>query len=293
LAESGLAVGDGAMGTMLQQHGLKFGECPERWNLDRPETVRMVHKAYADAGAQYVETNTFGANRIGLSRYGLDERQPEIVRSAVRSAREGAGDGVLVAGSIGPSGVLLEPYGEASPDQVREAMRELAGCLEAEQVDFFVVETMTDINEALLALEAVKAVSERPVAATMSFQKSPKGMRTVMGQRPADCAAQLRDAGADIVGTNCCNGFEEAVWIVEEMGDVGVPVMVQPNAGIPAIVEGVPVYNQTPERMAEEAPRLLEAAEGEPGVRIVGGCCGTTPAHIRAIRQKLKNRGQA
>jgi 5-methyltetrahydrofolate--homocysteine methyltransferase len=282
LAKSEVVLGDGAMGTMLQKHGLEFGECPERFSLEKPEVLRMVHKAYADAGARYATTNTFGANRIGLSRYALDGRIPEIVRNAVTAAREGAGGGVLIAGSVGPTGALLEPYGDASPADVLEAFREVAGHLDSEGIDFYVVETMTDINEALLALEGIKAVSERPIVATMSFQKSPKGMRTVMGHKPADCAVALRDAGADIVGTNCCNGIEEAVWIVEEMGDAGVPIIAQPNAGIPVIEEGKPVYNQTPDRMAADVPGLLKT-----GIRIIGGCCGTTPEHIRAIGESL------
>ena len=182
-------LGDGAMGTMLQKHGLEFGECPERFNLERPEVVRMIHAAYAEAGSEFVTTNTFGANRIGLARYRLDERLPEIVRNAVTSAREAVAEGVLVAASVGPTGALLEPYGDASPSDVREAFTETAGHLDAEGVDFFIVETMTDINEALLALEGVKSVSDRPVIATMSFQQTPKGMRTVMGNGAADSAA--------------------------------------------------------------------------------------------------------
>ncbi len=284
LAGTRVVLGDGAMGTMLQTHGLEFGECPERFNLERPEILRMIHRAYADAGSEFVTTNTFGANRIGLARYGLEGRIGEIVSRAVASAREAVGDSVLVAASIGPTGALLEPYGDVAPECVKEAFREVAEHLEREDIDFFIVETMTDVNEALLAIEGIKAVSDRPIVATMSFQTTPKGMRTVMGHQPADCAARLRDAGAAIVGTNCCKGVEEARWIIEEMGGVGVPLIAQPNAGIPVIEEGKAVYNQTPARMAAEIPELLNA-----GVSIIGGCCGTTPDHISAIRDGVRS----
>ncbi len=282
LAKSRVVVGDGATGTMLQKYGLEFGECPERFNLEKPEVVRMVHKAYADAGAEYIETNTLGANRIVLARHGLEERLGEIVKKAVVSAREGVGEEVLVGASVGPTGRLLEPYGDASADELRDVFGEVAAYLDAEDIDFFIVETMIDINEAVVALEGITAVSGKPIVATMSFQQTPKGMRTVMGNEPADCAARLRDTGASIVGTNCCNGVEEAVWIIEEMGDVGVPIIAQPNAGVPVLEDGKPIYKLPPERMADDIPELIKA-----GARVIGGCCGTTPDHIRAFRQKL------
>lgn len=282
LAESRVVIGDGAMGTMLQKYGLEFGECPERFNLEKPEVVRMVHKDYADSGAEYVETNTLGANRMMLARHNLDEKLGEVLKKAVVCAREGARENVLVGASVGPTGRLLEPYGDASVDELRDVFREVATYLDAEDIDFFIVETMIDINEAVVALEGVTAVSEKPIVATMSFQQTPKGMRTVMGNEPADCADRLRDAGASIVGTNCCNGVEEAIWIIEEMRDVGVPTIAQPNAGVPVLEDGKPIYKQTPERMADDIPNLIKA-----GARLIGGCCGTTPDHIRAIRQKL------
>jgi 5-methyltetrahydrofolate--homocysteine methyltransferase len=272
-------LGDGAMGTALMEQGLKIGGCPEAWNLERPEVVAGIHKAYRDAGCDFVETNTFGANTIKLARHGLDSKLADLVRTGVELARQAAGDACLVAGSVGPTGVLLEPYGDVSADRVRSAFSAQVKELEAAGVDFFLIETMTDLNEAQLAVEAVREVSRRPVGVTMVFSKGAQGYRTVMGTSPQEAAQRLAEAGVDLIGTNCCNGMAEALEIMAEM----VPVtdlftLAQPNAGLPQAYGDRVVYPETPKAMADLVEDLLGM-----GVRGVGGCCGTTPEHIRQM----------
>ena len=198
------------MGTMLQMHGLTSGECPEAWNLDRPEAVKATHEAYAGAGCDFITTNTFGANPIKLSRHGLDSRIEDMIARGVELARGAAGGGCMVAGSVGPTGGLLEPYGELPSSEVAAAFEVSARLLEKAGVDFFIVETMIDLNEALLAARAVRDASDKPLVSTMAFTKGARDIRTVMGTSPEQAAAGLEEAGANIIGTNCCSGMEEA-----------------------------------------------------------------------------------
>jgi 5-methyltetrahydrofolate--homocysteine methyltransferase len=269
-------LGDGAMGTMLQLRGLAMGDCPEAWNLDHPEIVEGIHREYVDAGCDFVTANTFGANPIKLARSGLESRLEDMVERGVELARRAAGETRMVAGSVGPTGVLLEPYGDTPADRVKAAFRAAAKALDRAGVDFLLVETMTDINEARLAIEAAREVSTRPLAATMAFAKGAKGYRTVMGTSPEEAARGMVEAGADIVGINCVGGIAEATDIMKVMVPASaVPTIAQPNAGLPEVgLDGV-VYPETPESMAEGLEALLAT-----GVRVVGGCCGTTPAHI-------------
>jgi 5-methyltetrahydrofolate--homocysteine methyltransferase len=269
---------------MLQERGFKSGECPEAWNLDNPEAIVEIHKAYRDAGCDYVETNTFGASTIKLARYGLDLRLEDIVAAGVDLARRSVGDTCLVAGSIGPTGGLLEPYGDYSRDQLAEAFGRTAGAMEKAGVDFFIVETMSDLNEAELAIAAAKAVSKQPVAATMAFAKGAKGHRTMMGTSPEEAGTGLIKAGADLVGTNCVSGPEAAAEIIAEMAKATpLAVIAQPNAGLPELVDGQAVFPETPEAMAEGARKLLAC-----GAKMIGGCCGTTPAHMAIVGTVIK-----
>jgi 5-methyltetrahydrofolate--homocysteine methyltransferase len=283
LAELRPVLGDGAMGTMLQLKGLQTGDCPEAWNLDHPDVVRTIHGEYRDAGSDFVTSNTFGANPIKLERAGLASRLDEVVKRGVELARAGAGRTCLVAGSIGPTGNLLEPYGDTPADRVKDAFRAAAKAHREAGADFLIVETMTDLNEALLAIEAAREVWSGPLAATMSFTRGAKGYRTVMGVSPEQAARGLPEAGADMVGTNCVGGMAEAADIMEVMvPQAGVPTIAQPNAGLPEVLpEGV-IYPETPEAMSEGLEKLLGI-----GVRIVGGCCGTTPDHIRKMASFL------
>lgn len=272
-------LGDGAMGTMLLERGLEMGDCPEAWNLEKPEVIIDIHRSYARAGSDFVETNTFGANAIKLARYGLDSKLDEIITAGVQAARKGAGDSVMVAGSIGPTGAVLEPYGDVPSEQVHDAFIGTARAMDGAGIDFFLIETMSDPDEARLAIAAAKKVSKKPIVATMAFSKGAKGYRTMMGTSPADAAAAMLEAGAHYVGTNCCSGFDEALVIMTNMLAASpAAVVVQPNAGLPSYEAGKVTYPETPEAMAEGAVKLLET-----GMRIVGGCCGTTPAHIREI----------
>ena len=279
LVELRPVLGDGAMGTMLQQRGLREGDCPEAWNIDRPGVVQDIHRAYYEAGSDFVETNTFGASTIKLGRYGLDGKIEPIIRGAIGLARKGVGATCMIAGSVGPTGVLLEPYGDYSREQVEDAFRATAQIMESSGVDFYIVETMTDLNEALLAVSAIKDVSNKPIVVTMVFAKGAKGYRTMMGTSPQEAASALAEAGADFLGTNCCSGAQEALEIMSGMAEATpLAVVAQPNAGLPRIEEGKPVYPETPDDMAAGMERLLAG-----GMRIVGGCCGTTPTHIKAM----------
>jgi 5-methyltetrahydrofolate--homocysteine methyltransferase len=276
LVELRPVLGDGAMGTMLQLHGLSMGESPETWNLSRPDVVAATHRAYADAGCDFVTTNTFGANPIKLSRHGLEDKIEGIIACGVEIARKAAGDHCMVAGSVGPTGGLLEPYGELPAEEVAEAFRVAARLLEAAGVDFFIVETMTDLNEAVLAARAVREVSKRPLVATMAFTKGARGIRTVMGTSPEQAAAGLTEAGANVIGTNCCSGMEEAAEIMTEIAAAtDLPTIAQPNAGLPVPEGDKVIYPETPEAMAAGLESLLAI-----GVNIIGGCCGTTPDHL-------------
>jgi 5-methyltetrahydrofolate--homocysteine methyltransferase len=279
LVKSRPVVGDGAMGTMLQAHGLAVGACPDALNLEDPDAVVAVHRAYREAGSDYLETNTFGSNRLKMAAHGLAGDLGEIIARGVEHARKAAAGLALVAGSVGPTGRLLEPYGDTPRRQVVEAFAETAGIMDRAGIDFYLVETMTDVNEALAAIEAIRSVSPRPIVATAVLAKSARGYRTLMGTPAGEAASLMVGSGASMVGTNCCVGMADAAAIMEDMlAATPAALIAQPNAGLPRMVAGSLVYPESPEAMAADAGRLLGL-----GVRIIGGCCGTTPAHIRAI----------
>jgi len=274
-------IADGAMGTMLFQHGLKPGECPEALNLTEPKILTDIARAYLDAGAEIVQTNTFGGSPLKLEQYNLDGRTEDINRLAVESVRRAVGDRACVSGSCGPSGKLLIPYGDTAPEQVFEsAVRQMRALVSA-GVDVICIETMTDITEAALNIRAAKAVAQDiPVMATMTFDRTPKGFYTIMGVTIENAVDELMKAGADIIGSNCGHGSELMIKIAKEFKiRTQCPLIIQPNAGLPEIIDGVPVYPESPDFMAERAKEMIEM-----GVSIIGGCCGTTPDHIRALR---------
>jgi len=283
--ESDVLVFDGAMGTMLFQAGLTPGACPELWNVERPEVLQSVHRAYFEAGSDLVETNSFGATRLKLKAFGLESRCRELNEKAASLARSVCPSGRYVAGSIGPTGHLpdtFEPLGDTPADLFYESFREQALALAAGGVDLFAIETMMIPDEAVLAIKAAKDAADLPVICSMTFQyNAAKGVdRTMWGTSPADAAMRLVEAGADMVGCNCGDGGPGRVPdILTEMRTATPAFLVAyPNAGIPKIVGTKTVYDLTPEAMAAAFPAIVAA-----GARIVGACCGSTPAHIKAI----------
>ncbi|MGQ9603016.1 MAG: homocysteine S-methyltransferase family protein [bacterium] len=277
LARGRIVVGDGAMGTMLIENGMKVGDCPERWNIARADVVSEIHRCYIEAGSDFIETNTFGANPLKLAKFALENQTEKIISKAVEIAANQS-NGKMIAGSIGPTGRILEPYGDLSKKEALDAFKRVAVAMESSGIDFFLIETMADIEEALQAVRAVREVSSRPVVVTMVFSEGPKGYRTMMGSTPVDSAARLIEEGVSIVGTNCCNGPLQAALIIAEMKKVTDLLIAQPNAGLPKVEKGRAVYPVDP---AEFAKGMLEVIKA--GAKIVGGCCGTTPQHIREL----------
>ena len=273
---------DGAVGTMLYAKGISFKHCFDELNLSQPQVVKEVHLGYVKAGAEVIETNTFGANRARLQKYDLGERVGEINLAGARLAREIAGDDLYAAGSVGPLGVPIEPLGPTSLEQARAMFREQIAALSEGGVDLIIIETMADLNEAHQALLAAREVSRIPVVVQMTVQEDGN---TPTGTSPEDFTYQLDAWGADLIGLNCSVGPAGALETLERMAPVTRRrLTAQPNAGFPRTVGGRSIYLSSPAYMASYAERFLEL-----GVRLVGGCCGTTPEHIRAIKDAVRS----
>ena len=279
---SGTFVLDGGWGTQLQLRGLAIGEHPDLWNLSHPDKVRDVAAAYVQAGSDIILTNTFGANRLLLAKHHAAEKVAELNRAGVRLSKEIAQkQNRRVFASIGPSGVMLMS-GTVTSDELYGVFLEQAEAMAAEQPDGIVVETMSDPAEAVLAVKAAKTTG-LPVAACMVFDTGKNKDRTMMGTTPEQAVEQLTAAGADIVGANCGQGIDGFIPICRRMRAVTtLPLWMKANAGLPEIVDEKTVYRQTPEKFAESAKELLAA-----GANFLGGCCGTTPDFIRALREGL------
>ncbi len=278
-------VSDGAWGTFLHQKGLQTGTCPEQWCVDHPEEVGDIASSYIEAGSDMVETNSFGGSALKLEHYGLSDRAAEFNEAAARISSMAAGGDKWVIASIGPTGKMLLT-GDVTPEELYNGFKEQAVALEKGGADAICIETMSDIDEAVQAVKAARENTDLEVICTFTFERTIQGeYRTMMGVSPVEAARAAMEAGADIIGTNCGNGFERMIDIVKEIRIVSpdIPVLVHANAGLPKNIDGVDVFPDTPEQMASLVPDLVNA-----GANIIGGCCGTTPDHIRAIKQAVE-----
>ena len=276
-----ILLSDGAIGTMLFERGLKSGECPETVNLREPEMLSEIASLYLQAGCDIIATNTFGGSPLKLAQYDLDGHTEQINRIGISAVRDAIGNKACLAGVVGPCGALLEPYGDTAADRVSDGFKRQIGAMLEEGIDVIFIETMTDLSEALIALRAAKSLApDTPISVSMTFQLTPRGPYTIMGNAVEQVCVSLKDEGADMLGSNCGNGIESMVKLAAEFGrHTDLPTIFQSNAGIPEMRGDKAVYPETPEFMAEHSLELLRL-----GVRVIGGCCGTTPEHISALR---------
>ena len=281
-----LLVSDGAWGTFLQQKGLKPGECPEEWNISRTADVFEIAQSYIEAGADMIETNSFGGNWFKLKNYGFEDRVFEINKAAAEISRKAAGTDRFVLGSVGPTGKLLMME-EVTESEMYEAFKEQSIALEAGGVDAIMIETMTDLDEARIAVKAAKENTNCEVFCTMTFDKIIGGeFRTMMGISPTEMTEALVETGADVIGANCGNGIADMIGIVKEIRQVNatIPILIHANAGMPHYCDGETTFPETPDDMAGRVKEIIAA-----GANIIGGCCGTTPDHICEVNRIVKN----
>ncbi|MEN6370462.1 MAG: homocysteine S-methyltransferase family protein [Armatimonadota bacterium] len=281
IREGRILIFDGAMGTQLEERGVHPG--PEA-NLKSPEIVIDVHKAYIDAGADVLITNTLTANRIALERSGESGKIAEYNTAGVEICRKAAGDRAYVAGDISSTGQFMEPYGDYTEDQFHEVFSEQAKILEGAGADLIIIETMTALNETIVAVKACKSATSLPVIASMSFDPGAAGPRTMMGNDVESFVKKIDEAGADIIGTNCGGMTPEqmAEVIATMRGVTNKPIIAEPNAGVPELIDGQAQFNLGPDGFAEGAIKCVKS-----GAQLIGGCCGTSPAHIAALKKAI------
>jgi len=283
---------DGAMGTQLIARGIEVGKCNDYLNVESPDVVSDIHRSYFEVGSDAVITNTFGANKYALGWHGLAEEASKINSAGAQIARRAGGQEKYVLGDIGPGGDFLEPLGSLKPDELKEAFAQQAEALLAGGVDGFIIETMIALEEVTIAIEAVKSIGGGvPVLASMSFDRAGDDFKTMMGVSIEAAAAKIVSLGVDAVGFNCGTlSLDEYIELAERFVssvktlEQGTIIYAEPNAGKPELVEDRAVYKVSPEDFAVAAKKIHSA-----GVNIIGGCCGTSPAHIRAMTEKLKS----
>ncbi len=276
-------VSDGALGTELAKKGLRPGECPELLNAENPAMISEIARSYVESGSDIVLTNTFGGSSVKLAKYGLEGRIDELNEKGVRIAVEAAAGRAAVFASLGPTGEFLEPLGPLTEAGLTDIFGRQVRAFVRAGAEGVVLETMTDLGEVVCALRAVRENSELPVVCSMTFDKGMRGYATMMGVTPERAAEELEAEGADAVGANCGTGISDIVEIAAIMRSAtSLPLWMKPNAGLPELIGGNTVYRETPDEFASRVADLLRA-----GASIVGGCCGTTPAHIAAVRKAV------
>ncbi len=279
-------VSDGAWGTYLHKKGLRPGECPESWNVERPDDVYEIASSYVNTGADMIETNSFGGNSFKLANYGLENKVYNLNKRAGEISRKAAGPELFVLGSVGPTGKMLIT-GEVTENDLYSAFKEQAMALAAGGVDAIIIETMTDLEESRIAVKAAKENTSCDVICTMTFEKGLNGdYHTMMGVTPAEMTETLVREGASIVGANCGNGITDMIDIVKEIRRINltIPILIHANAGAPLYIDGETIFPESPAFMAGKVKELIEA-----GANIIGGCCGTTPEHISEICKVVRS----
>mgnify|MGYP001357325182 FL=1 len=277
-------IADGGTGTYLQNNGLEPGGCPEEFNVSHPEVIKKMARDYFEAGSDMVLTNSFGGSIFRQKHYGFEESVFKFNKLAAQLAKSQAPEQGFVCGSLGPTGEFLLPLGLVSNQEMYDSFKNQALALEAGGADCVVIETMLDIDETSIALQAVRENTSMLAMATMTFDLGPRGFFTMMGVTPEDAAKKLEQSGAQVIGANCGNGIERMIEIASKMrNSTDQPMMINCNAGIPSLVSGKILYPETPEYMAEQFIKLKDV-----GVNIIGGCCGTSPEHIKALSDAIK-----
>ncbi len=279
---------DGSTGVILQSLGCDPGESVEKWGLEHAEVLKNLHKSYIEAGSDIILTNTLGANSIKLKKYGLENDVKLLNKGLAELALDvvsAFNRKVYVAGNVGPTGELMEPYGLLTESDLIKSFSEQIKVLSGSGVDLIFIETMMDVNEAVCAVKAVKESCELPVFASISFNPDRNGFRTIMGNSPEQAVEILQEVGADVVGSNCGGVLAEMMpELVRQMKKAGARlVVIEPNAGIPTVINGKTVFPQTPQEMAKSFPEIVDA-----GANVVGGCCGATSEHIRLIVKTVR-----
>lgn len=279
LAEKSVLISDGAWGTMLQGAGMTPDDCPEEWNLSHADAVQAVAKAYADAGSDLILTNTFGGSSLKLKKMGHGEQVVELNAAGAKNSL--AADGVIVAGSVGPTGEFLYPLGTLKEEELEAVFTEQIGAMLDAGLRVICVETMAAVEEAACAVRAAKKLDPTvDVIVTFTFDDTPNGFRTMMGVNPEKVVEVLVEAGADVLGSNCGNGIEAMIRITEDFRKfTDLPILIHANAGVPELIDGQTVFRQSPEDFSAKVAELVAA-----GANIIGGCCGSTPAHIAAMK---------